>query len=110
VEEPLADGAKGRQDEWTGSAAVGSKFFIASVKASLGFGARGRDVIESDEGYQLRESPAPHMAFFEAENEDIAPKNTVFWDVNESTPELSQMLKTLDIPAPKSILSVENLS
>ena len=50
------------------------------------------------------------MAFFEAENEDIAPKNTVFWDVNESTPELSQMLKTLDIPAPKSILSVENLS
>ena len=29
---------------------------------------------------------------------------------NELTPEMSQMLKTLDIPAPKSILSVENLS
>jgi len=33
-----------------------------------------------------------------------------FFRRNELTPELSQMLKSLDIPAPKSILSVENLS
>jgi hypothetical protein len=33
-----------------------------------------------------------------------------FFRRNELTPELSQMLKTLDIPTPKSILSVENLS
>ena len=33
-----------------------------------------------------------------------------FFRRNELTPELSQMLKTLDIPAPKSVLSVENLS
>jgi hypothetical protein len=39
----------------------------------LGFRAKGRDVIESGEGYQLRESPAaPYKALFEAENEDIA--------------------------------------
>jgi putative transposase len=81
VEEHLGDGAKGRQDEWTGSVAVGSKSFIESVKASLGFRARGRDVIESGEGYQLRESPASYKAFFEAENEDIGLENTRFWDV-----------------------------
>ncbi len=33
-----------------------------------------------------------------------------FFRRNELTPEVSQMLKTLDIPAPKSILTVENLS
>ena len=33
-----------------------------------------------------------------------------FFRRNELTPELCQMLKTLDIASPKSILSVENLS
>lgn len=42
--------AKERQDEWTGSIAVGSKAFIDNVKAHLGFRAKGRDVIESGEG------------------------------------------------------------
>jgi hypothetical protein len=81
VEEHLGDGAKGRQDEWTGSVVVGNKSFIEKVKASLGFRARGRDVIESGEGYQLRESPASYKAFFEAENGDIGLENTRFWDV-----------------------------
>ena len=76
VEAYLADGAKGRQDEWTGSVAVGSKFFIESVKAVLGFRTRGRNVIESGEGYQLGESPASYKVLFEAENEDIDLKNT----------------------------------
>ncbi len=60
---------------------MGSKSFIESVKASLGFRARGRDVIESGEGYQLRESPASYKVIFEAENEDIDLENTRFWDV-----------------------------
>ena len=81
VEKHLEDGTKGRQDEWTGSVAVGSKSFIESVKASLGFRARGRDVIESGDGYQLRESPAPYKGFFGAENEDIGLENTRIWDI-----------------------------
>jgi len=64
VEEHLGNGAKERQDEWTDSVAVGSKSFIESVKASLGFRAKGRDVIESAEGYQLRKSPASYKALF----------------------------------------------
>ena len=84
VEEHLAAGAKERQDEWTGSVAVGSKSFIESVKAGLGFRAKGRDVIQSGEGYQLRESPAPYKVLFEAENEDIDLENTISWDVKDA--------------------------
>jgi putative transposase len=81
VEEHLGDGTKGRQDEWTGSIAVGSRSFIESVKERLGFRVKGRDIIESGEGYQLRESPSPYNALFEAKNEDIGLKNTRFWDI-----------------------------
>jgi hypothetical protein len=60
---------------------VGSRSFIESVKERLGFRAKGRDIIKSGEGYQLRESPTPYIALFEAENEDIGLKNTRFWDI-----------------------------
>ena len=63
-------------------AGVGSKPFIESVKASLGFRAKGRDVVESGEGYQLRESPTSYKALFEVENEDIGLENTRLWDIN----------------------------
>jgi hypothetical protein len=53
------------------------------VKASLGFRSKGRDVIESGKGYQLRENLVPYKAFFEAENEDIGFENTRFWDVKD---------------------------
>ena len=82
VEEHLEGGAKERQDEWTDSIAVGSRSFIESVNASLGFRAKGRDVIQSGEGYQLRESTTPYKALFEAENQDIGLKNTRLWDIN----------------------------
>jgi hypothetical protein len=51
VEEQLQGAGKKRQDEWTGSIAVGSKGFIENVKAHLRFRAKGRDVIEAGEGY-----------------------------------------------------------
>jgi hypothetical protein len=83
VEEHVGDGAKERQDEWTGRAAVGSKSFIESVKASLDFRAKRRDFIKSYEGCQLRESPVSYKLLFEAENEDIAPENTIIEDVKD---------------------------
>jgi len=70
-----------RQDEWTGSIAVGSKSFIETVKARLGFKAIGRDIKGGDEAYQLRESAAFYEAHFKAEKSDIGPKNTYFWDL-----------------------------
>jgi hypothetical protein len=48
----------------------------------LGFKAKGRDIVKSDEGYHLREEAAPYMALFEAEKGDIGPENTYFWNIN----------------------------
>ena len=80
VEEHLRDGAKERQDEWTGSIAVGNKSFLENVKARLGFRAKRREVINVGEGYLLRESSASYKTLFDVENEDIDLENTLFWD------------------------------
>ena len=81
VEEQLQGARKKRQDEWTGSIAAGSKAFIENGKAHLRFRAKGRDVIEAGEGYQLRENFSSYKALLGVENEDIDLKNTYFWDV-----------------------------
>ena len=82
VEEYLKDGEKARHDEWTDSIAVGSRPFVERVKALLGFRAKGRDIIEGDEGYQVREGPATYNALFGDEKRHIGPQNAYFWDVN----------------------------
>jgi len=51
------------------------------VKALLGFRAKGREVIEGREGYQVREEPAPYNALFGAEKDDIGLENTYLWDI-----------------------------
>ena len=51
------------------------------MKALLGFRAKGRDVIEGNAGYQLREDAAHYKALFEVENNDIDLENTYFRDV-----------------------------
>ena len=75
------NGAKNRQDEWTGSIAVGSRSFIEDVKSFLGFRARGRAVMEGNEGYQLRENTAHYKALFVAEKDDIGPENSYLWNI-----------------------------
>jgi REP-associated tyrosine transposase len=82
VEEYLGNGAKGRQDEWTGSIAIGSKSFVEKVKSLLGFKAKGRNVLEGDERYQLREEAAPYIPIFEAEKDNISTENTHVWGIN----------------------------
>ena len=82
VEEYLGDGERARRKEWTDSIAVGSAPFVEQVKALLGFRAKGREVTEGGEGFQLREEAADYRALFEAESDDIGPKNTFFWDLN----------------------------
>ena len=81
IEEYLGNGAKDRQDEWTGSIAVGSRPFIEKVKSLLGFRAKGRTIRQSEEGYQLREEAGHYKALFEAEKDDIDPENTYLWDI-----------------------------
>jgi len=81
VEEYLGDGEKARKEEWTGSIAVGSRPFVEKVKALLGLRAKGREVVEGSEGYQVREGPALYNALFGAEKEDIGPENTYLWNL-----------------------------
>jgi putative transposase len=51
----------------------GSRSFVETVKALLGFRGKGRAVIESSEGYQVRERPALYNDVFGTEKEDIGP-------------------------------------
>ncbi len=82
VEEYLRNGAEGRQDEWTGSIAVGNRPFVEKVKAVLGFRAKGRKITRSRKGYQVREAPARYKVFLGAKKEDIGPENTYYWNLN----------------------------
>jgi hypothetical protein len=81
IEEYLGSGAKTRQEEWTGSIAVGSRSFVENVKARLRFRAKGREVIEVGERYQLREGPARYKALFGVEKDQIGPENSYPWNV-----------------------------
>ncbi len=82
IDEYLGDGLQARQDEWTRSIAVGSRPFIEKVKNILGFRAKGREVIEGFEGYQLRERSAGYEAFFGVQKDYIGLENTYRWDIN----------------------------
>ena len=44
--------------------AVGSRPFVEKVKALLGYRAKGKDIIEGTEGYEVRERPAGYNALF----------------------------------------------
>ena len=55
---------------------MGSRSFVEKVKALLGFNAKGRNVIEGSEGYQLREGAVHYTAFFGTEKDDIASEDT----------------------------------
>jgi putative transposase len=82
VEEYLRDGKRARREEWTDSIAVGSVPFVEKVKTLLRFRAKGREIIEGGEGFQLREEAADYKALSEPEKHDIDPKNTFFWHLN----------------------------
>ena len=82
VEEYLAGRERSREEEWTSSIAVGKRSFVEKVKANLGYRAKGREVGEAIEGFQLREESASYKAFSRAKKDDIGLENTYFWGVS----------------------------
>ena len=64
------------------SIAVGSRGFVEAAESILGALAKGRNVKEIGEGYQLREPSVPYDDHFGVEKDDIGPKNTYFWNDN----------------------------
>ena len=82
IEDYLGNGEKSRHDEWSKSIAVGSRSFVETLKHFLGIRAKGRDVVEGGQGYQLREAAADYKPLLEDENEDIGLVNAYFRDLN----------------------------
>jgi putative transposase len=65
----------------TGSVAVGSRAFVEKVKAFLGFRAKGREVVQVGDGYQIREGTALYNSFLRSEEEPRCSENTYTWNV-----------------------------
>jgi hypothetical protein len=64
-----------RQEEWTGSTAVGGGSFVENVKVLLDYRAKGVDVIAGNEGYHLRDGSPFYKVLFVGGNDDIGLKN-----------------------------------
>lgn len=54
-----------RESKWTESIAVGSKEFIEKVRSELKHKARGREIIEENESYHLRETQVSYKTNFD---------------------------------------------
>ncbi len=72
--ESLKNGNNSPQSQWTRSIAVGSEGFVEKTKQELGIRAKGRKVLDSGVGFQLRESKVSYCALFDTENDDIGVK------------------------------------
>lgn len=82
IDASLANSNNSRQPQWTESIAVGSKSFIETIQGELGARAKGRKVLESESGFQLRENMVTYIDDFDCKNGNIDTKNTYYWDVN----------------------------
>lgn len=68
-----------RDAQWTGSLAVGSGYFIDTIKKKMGLAAKWRKRLEDRESCQLRENSTPYGDVFMAENGDIGGQNAYYW-------------------------------
>jgi putative transposase len=74
VASALPNKSHDRETKWTQSIAVGSKSFVEDIKKRLGFKAKARKVIGSNDTFELRENPAVYG------NTDHIADNAYFWD------------------------------
>ena len=74
VESALQTDNSDKENKWTQSIAVGSKTFIEKMKGALGYKARGRKIVGTEDTFELREVVAP---FANADNLDS--ENTYYW-------------------------------
>jgi putative transposase len=75
IEEAIQEDHPVKETKWTQSIAVGGKLFIEQIRAALGFKARGRKLIGSDETFQLRENQTSYGRF-----NDLGADNVFLWD------------------------------
>ena len=81
VEKSVAGQGRNRESRWTESIAVGSKAFVERTKAELGIKAIGREVMEADGVYELREGDVSYNPDFGGENSGLRVENSYFWNL-----------------------------
>jgi len=59
---------------------IGSENFVMNTMEKLGIKVKGREVVEANGRYQLKEPAISYMPIFTPENGDLRPKNAYFWD------------------------------
>ena len=64
-----------RANKWTQSIAVGSKTFIEKIKESLGYKAKSKKIIGTDDTFELREVLPPY-----GKADKLNSGNTYLWD------------------------------
>lgn len=81
VDETLKKNDLARQPEWTESIAVGRREFVERIKTQLGVKAKGREMIGSPVGYELRESEILYHPIFGPKNDDLSANNRFKWNI-----------------------------
>jgi putative transposase len=78
VNDAHGQGRSIRDSKWSRSIAVGSEHFVHRTKKELGARAKGREVIEGGEAFQLREPEVSYHINFGPKNDDIGAENGYF--------------------------------
>ena len=78
VESAISNDEMEREQFWTRSIATGSRRYVESVKAQMGSFGVGRQIRKNGENFELRETPSPYNAVFDAEKSDIDGENLLF--------------------------------
>jgi putative transposase len=83
IDEAPSKGEHLRDGKWTESVAVGSESFVTPTKERLGVKGKGREVIEGDGSYELREPAAPYKGVLGHENGSLRFQNEYFRDESQ---------------------------
>ncbi|HPC73169.1 MAG TPA: transposase [Syntrophales bacterium] len=78
IEEAIGAGGRLRDGKWSESVAVGSESFVRMTREKPGVKAKGREVVDADGSYVLRESPASYGSISGHEHDVPSPENTYF--------------------------------
>ncbi|MEA3222253.1 MAG: transposase [Thermodesulfobacteriota bacterium] len=82
LDEALQNNSLHRQEAWTESIAVGSNEFISETKRNLASRAIGRDILNNNGVFELREPSVPYSVHFDRKKNVLRLENTYFWNIN----------------------------
>ncbi len=81
VEAELGAGSDSRDAKWTQSIAVGDADFVRATQAELGGRAIGRESVENNGVYELKETQAPYRHVFGTKKGNLSQDNSHPWEL-----------------------------